>query len=85
MPCFLLCYLLVVPLEMGLGSGDLSSSPRSSLIKNPTSPPLCALKIGGLRETEEVSKDLPAAICPSWIRRIEEEAFFYLFFFFFAK
>lgn len=36
--CFLRCYLLVVPLEMGLGSGDLSSSQRGSLIKNPTSP-----------------------------------------------
>lgn len=37
-PCFLRCYLLVVSLEIGLGSGDLSSSLRGSLIKNSTSP-----------------------------------------------
>lgn len=62
-PCFLRCYLLVVPLEMGSGSGDLSSSLRGSLIKNPTSPPVPGRY--GLRETGRMSKNLTATICPS--------------------
>lgn len=61
--CFLRCYLLVVPLEMGLGSGDLSSSQRGSLIKEPNIP-LCASEIW-LQEMRKMSENLTATICPS--------------------
>lgn len=61
--CFLRCYLLVVPLEMGLGSGDLSSSQRGSLIKEPNIP-LCASEIW-LQEMRKMSENLAATICPS--------------------
>lgn len=61
--CFLRCYLLVVPLEMGPGSGDLSSSQRGSLIKE-ANVPLCASEIRpqGMRK---MSENLTAAICPT--------------------
>lgn len=79
MPCFLRCYLLVVPLEMGLGSGDLSSSLRGSLIKNPTSP-LCACEIRAARDRENVKEShcnyLPILPLPlGWIYCMEEETF----------
>lgn len=59
--CFLHCYLLVVPVEMGLGSSDLSSSQRGSLIKNPTPP--CAPSRYRLQEMGDVKKSHPSCRC----------------------
>lgn len=54
-PCFLHCYLLVVPAEMGLGSSDLSSS-QGLLDKEPNIP-LCVEEIGAARDKENVKKN----------------------------
>lgn len=55
-PCFLHCYLLVVPVEMGLRSGILSSS-QGLLDKEPYIP-LCAWKIRAPQDRENVTKSL---------------------------
>lgn len=52
--CFLHCYLLVVPAEMGPGSGDLSSS-QGLLDKEPNIPS-CTCKIRAARDRENVKK-----------------------------
>lgn len=65
-PCFLHCYLLVVPAEMGPGSSDLSSS--QGLLDKEPSIPLCVGEIEAARDKENVKKkkkkNLSANICP---------------------
>lgn len=77
-PCFLRGYLLVVPVEMGLGSGDLSSS-QGLPDKEPNIPP-CAWKICAARDGENVTKSLcnylPILSLPlDWIYCIETKTF----------
>lgn len=77
MPCFLGCYLLVVPAEMGPGSGDLSSS-QGLLDKEPNIP-LCARVDTGSERQGGMSEYLSTTISPScrypWAGYIEEETF----------